>query len=159
MERGQVRYAEDQFAAHRQHAADLVEDPEQLLDVLQHLVGHDDVDGAVGKGQRVALYVQAMDADPLLGQAGGILRVDLDGMDRCSRRRLLREQQIVSLAGAQIKDRAERRCKRQEIADMMTAVVQGPVDHSATRQLSVCIFSMSPSILFTAKIPFRSGPE
>src|SRR5690348_4952174 len=63
MQSSQVRHGEYERAARLEHPNDLGDWQEDILQVLEHLIANDDINGCVGAGKGVLLQVQRGDVD------------------------------------------------------------------------------------------------
>ena len=129
MQRREIRHAENKVAANLQRAAYLVEDPEDVLQMLEDLVGHDQVERLIGEGQPLAFDVDAGHVDALCGEGPHVRRIRLDRMQRSAGRGRFRQRQVGARTCANIQHRRERRNRRRKVPHHISTVVQLPIDH------------------------------
>src|SRR6266511_3834664 len=65
-----VRHANDQGTPKAELERDLVADPEELLDMFEHLVRDEEIHAIICHGQLLAFQIQAVEFDPVLLQYG-----------------------------------------------------------------------------------------
>lgn len=96
MESGHVRHADQQTASDFQTARHFMQNPEQLLGVLQNLIGDDHIKASVCKGESVTLKVQRICREAMIFQRGDIPRKTLNSMAYRFRANIAGDRQIIS---------------------------------------------------------------
>ena len=136
MKSRQVRDADQQVTALLQRRADLVQDPEQLLRVLEDLVGDDEIEALGAERERFPLDVNPVHVDTPLAEH---LRTRIGCLDREQPRVRLhvsRDLQVVASARTDVEHRVIRTRALQEQAHARAAIVERAVDHAFTAKHS-----------------------
>ena len=113
------------------NARRLVEDPEELLDVLEDLVGDDDVHRPIGEREDLPLDVDRVDAYALGAKAVHELRPQLDPEELRCGVELPRRSEVHALTRADVERRRDRSGLLEERADEMTARVEAAIDQGS----------------------------
>ena len=100
VEGADVRHANDQRTPKAELERDLVADPEELLDMFEHLVRDEEIHAVICHGQLLAFQIEAVKFDPVLLQYG-LIRLYIVNADQvCPWKVLPDKTQIMAGADA-----------------------------------------------------------
>ena len=152
MERGQVGDADHEAPADSEDARALVEDPVDLLDMLEDLVRDDEVDALGVEGERVALDVAGDHLDPRRSQALHVWGMSLEPDHPRTRMSGPNRRDVLPEPRAEV-ERDPSVDVSDEPGHDVAPVVQRPVDHRPSL-LPATAFAGRPSCPAAGRISY-----